>query len=71
MKELLETTFAALDDVWGDKFPYNTKRFANLVRCFTATLWRHMTSLITHINSEAKSKIPMVEDIMKTWIRLL
>jgi hypothetical protein len=40
IKELFEATFAALDDVWGDKFVYPPKRFANLLKAFTATLWR-------------------------------
>lgn len=71
LKELLESTFNALDDVWGDKYPYNPKRFANLVRCFTQTLWRFVTAQVPRVNSEAKGKIAMVEDIMKTWIKLL
>lgn len=71
MKELIEATFAALDDIWGDKYPYNAKRFANLVKCFTATLWRFMTAQVPKVNSEAKTKIAMVEDLTKTWIKLL
>jgi hypothetical protein len=47
----LDATFAALDDVWGDKYPYNAKRFANLVKCFTATLWRFMTAQVPKVNS--------------------
>lgn len=71
LKELLESTFNALDDVWGDKFVYSPKRFANLVRCFTLTLWRFVTAQVPKVNSEAKGKIAMVEDVMKTWIKLL
>jgi len=26
----MENTFTALDDVWGDKYPYNAKRFSSL-----------------------------------------
>jgi hypothetical protein len=71
LKELLEGTFNALDDVWGDKFVYSPKRFANLVRCFTLTLWRFVTAQVPKVNSEAKGRIAMVQDVTKTWIKLL
>jgi hypothetical protein len=59
-----------LDDIWGDKFPYNARRFANLLKAFTNTLWRAMTSLIPKINAESMSKIVLVEEATKMWIRL-
>lgn len=71
MKELLEATFAALDDVWGDKYPYAPKRFANLLRAFTGYLWRELASFIPKISAEARPKIAMIEEIMRTWIKLL
>lgn len=40
IKELFEMTFGALDDVWGDKYPYPPKRFTNLLKAFTSALWR-------------------------------
>jgi len=57
--------------VWGDKYPYNAKRFANLVRSFTNALWRQMAILIPKLTVEAKSNIVMADDIMRTWIKLL
>lgn len=41
------------------------------MRCFTSTLWRYLTAQIPKINSEAKKKIDMIDDIMKAWIKLL
>lgn len=61
LKELLESTFAALDDIWGDKYSYSPKRFANLVRCFTATLWRFITSQVPQVNSDARKRIDVME----------
>ena len=49
LKELLENTFAAFDDVWGDKFPYPSKRFGSLLRGFTLTLWRELGSMMPRI----------------------
>lgn len=71
IKELFETTFAALDDVWGDKFSYPPKRFANLVKTFTTTLWRELSSLVPRVEPGARTKVLFVEEAMKAWIKLL
>jgi len=57
----LEETFAALDEIWGDKYPYPPRRFANLLKCFTHTLWAEMSSLIPKVSPEAKANIILVE----------
>ena len=42
-------TFAAFDDVWGDKYSYHPKRFANLLKSFTAALWRDLSSMVPRV----------------------
>ena len=42
-----------------------------MVRCFTHTLWREMSALIPRVTPEAKSKLSLVEEVMKMWIRYL
>jgi hypothetical protein len=71
IKELFETTFAAFDDVWGDTHSYPPKRFANLLKCFTAALWRELSSMVPRVEPGAKAKLIFVEEVMKSWIKLL
>ena len=71
IKELFEMTFAAFDDVWGDKYPYPSKRFANLLKAFTTSLWRDLSGMVPRVEAGAKNKLTFVEDVMKNWIKLL
>jgi hypothetical protein len=61
LKELADITFAVLDDVWNDTYPYNPKRFANLIKIMTKTLWLRLSTFIPTINTEAKKYIKTVE----------
>lgn len=49
IKELFEMTFGALDDVWGDKYIYPPKRFANVMKAFTSALWRDLSGMVPHV----------------------
>lgn len=72
LKDLIAQTFNALDDVFmNDKYPYNERRFANLLKAMTNTLWRTLSAMIPKINSESKGRINFVEDMMKNWAKLL
>lgn len=50
LRELIDITFAALDDIWNDTYPYNSKRFVNLIKCMTHTLWRVLSTSVTKIS---------------------
>lgn len=64
-------TFAALDDVWGDTYPYSPKRFANLLKAFTSALWRDLSGMVPRVEPGTKAKVLFVEQVMKHWIKLL
>lgn len=51
LKELADITFAALDDIWSDTYPYNSRRFANLIKIMTKTLWLRLSTMVPSINS--------------------
>jgi hypothetical protein len=54
-------TFAALDDVWGDTYPYSPKRFANLLKAFTSALWRDLSGMVPRVEPGTKAKVLFVE----------
>lgn len=64
-------TFGALDDVWGDKYPYPPKRFTNLLKAFTSALWRELSAMVPRVEPGTKAKVIFVEEVMKSWIKLL
>lgn len=64
-------TFSSLDSIWTDKYAYNSKRFATLLKLMTHTLWQALSSLIPKVDIDDKGKIPMIEDVMKNWIKFL
>jgi hypothetical protein len=61
LKEIADITFAALDDAWNDTYPYNSRRFANLIKIMTKTLWLRLSTFVPTINIEAKKHIKIVE----------
>lgn len=54
-------TFGALDDVWGDTYPYSPKRFANLLKAFTSALWRDLSGMVPRVEPGTKAKVLFVE----------
>jgi len=71
LKEIADITFAALDDVWNDTYPYNSRRFANLIKIMTKTLWLRLSTFVPTINTEAKKHIKTVEEIIRNWFKYL